>query len=66
VMVNFPGQAPGYGPGLPIKNDLTKLQQEIEKIIKVKLIEKVFEIEEINLSKDSNSCYAEGAFTNES
>jgi hypothetical protein len=36
-----------------IKNDLTKLQQEIEKIIKVKLIEKIFEIEEINLSKDS-------------
>jgi hypothetical protein len=29
------------------------LQQKIEEIIKVKIIEKIFEIEEINLSKDS-------------
>ncbi|MDR1301692.1 MAG: DUF86 domain-containing protein [Treponema sp.] len=36
-----------------IKNDLTKLQEKIEKIIKVKIIKKIFEIEEINLSKDS-------------
>jgi uncharacterized protein with HEPN domain len=36
-----------------IKNDLTKLQQKIEKIIKIKIFEKIFEIEEINLSKDS-------------
>ncbi|MDR1251052.1 MAG: DUF86 domain-containing protein [Treponema sp.] len=36
-----------------IKNDLTKLQQKIEEIIKVKIIEKIFEIEEINLSNDS-------------
>jgi hypothetical protein len=57
-MVNFPEQArtkgsTGYGPGLQIKNDITKLQQKIEKIIKVKIIEKIFEIEEINLSKES-------------
>jgi uncharacterized protein with HEPN domain len=36
-----------------IKNDLTKLQQKIEEIIKVKVIEKTFDNEEINLSKDS-------------
>jgi uncharacterized protein with HEPN domain len=36
-----------------IKNDLKKLQHKIEAIIKAKIIEKIFEIEEINLSKDS-------------
>jgi uncharacterized protein with HEPN domain len=36
-----------------IKNDLTELQQKIEEIIKVKIIERIFDNEEINLSKDS-------------
>jgi uncharacterized protein with HEPN domain len=36
-----------------IKNDLTKLQPKIEEIIKMKISEKIFEIEEINLSKNS-------------
>jgi uncharacterized protein with HEPN domain len=36
-----------------IKNDLTNLRQKIEEIIKVKISENIFEIEEINLSKDS-------------
>jgi uncharacterized protein with HEPN domain len=36
-----------------IKNDLEKLQPKIEKIIKTRIIEKIFEIEEINLSKNS-------------
>jgi uncharacterized protein with HEPN domain len=36
-----------------IKNDLKKLQSKIEEIIKIKIVEKIFEIEEINLSKDS-------------
>ncbi|MDR1232135.1 MAG: DUF86 domain-containing protein [Spirochaetaceae bacterium] len=37
-----------------IKNDLTELQKKIEEIIKVKIIEKIFDSEEIILSKDSN------------
>jgi uncharacterized protein with HEPN domain len=36
-----------------IKNDLQILQSKIEEIIKVKIAEKIFETEEINLSKDS-------------
>jgi uncharacterized protein with HEPN domain len=36
-----------------IKNDLRKLQPRIEKIIKAKNAEKIFDIEEINLSKNS-------------
>jgi uncharacterized protein with HEPN domain len=36
-----------------IKNDLTELQQKIEEIIKIKIIERIFDNEEINLSKDS-------------
>jgi uncharacterized protein with HEPN domain len=36
-----------------IKNDLNNLQPRIEEIIKTKIIEKIFDIEEINLSKDS-------------
>jgi uncharacterized protein with HEPN domain len=36
-----------------IKNDITKLQPKMEEIIKMKISEKIFEIEEINLSKDS-------------
>jgi uncharacterized protein with HEPN domain len=37
-----------------IENDLTKLQEKIEKIIKVKTTEKIFDREEIILSKGSN------------
>ena len=36
-----------------IKNDLKKLQSKIEEIIKTKITEKIFDIEEINLSKNS-------------
>ncbi|MDR0605844.1 MAG: DUF86 domain-containing protein, partial [Bacteroidales bacterium] len=36
-----------------IKNDLKKLQPKIEEIIKTKITEKIFDIEEINLSKNS-------------
>jgi uncharacterized protein with HEPN domain len=36
-----------------IKHELKKLQPEIEKIIKTKTEEKIFDKEEINLSKDS-------------
>jgi uncharacterized protein with HEPN domain len=36
-----------------IKNDLKKLQLKIEEIIKTKITEKIFDIEEINLSKNS-------------
>jgi uncharacterized protein with HEPN domain len=36
-----------------IKNDLKTLQSEIEEIIKGKTISKIFDIDEINLSKDS-------------
>jgi uncharacterized protein with HEPN domain len=36
-----------------IKNDLAKLQQKIEEIIKAKIIKKIFDNEEVNLSKDS-------------
>jgi uncharacterized protein with HEPN domain len=36
-----------------IKNDLRKLQPRIEEIIKAKNAEKIFDTEEINLSKDS-------------
>ena len=36
-----------------ISNDLGKLQQKIEEIIKIKLSEKIFDNVEINLSKDS-------------
>jgi uncharacterized protein with HEPN domain len=37
-----------------VRNDLTNLQQKVEEIIKEKIIEKIFDIEELNLSKDSN------------
>jgi uncharacterized protein with HEPN domain len=37
-----------------IENDLIKLQEKIEEIIKVKTIEKIFDREEIILSKGSN------------
>ena len=37
-----------------IKNDLKKLQLKIEEIIKIKIIEKIFDKEETNLSRDSN------------
>jgi uncharacterized protein with HEPN domain len=37
-----------------IENDLAKLQKKIEEIIKVKTVEKIFDREEIILSKDSN------------
>jgi uncharacterized protein with HEPN domain len=36
-----------------IKNELKDLQQDIEKIIKTKICEKIFDKEEIDLSKDS-------------
>jgi uncharacterized protein with HEPN domain len=36
-----------------IKTDLIKLQPKIEEIIKAKIIDKTFDKEEINLSKDS-------------
>jgi uncharacterized protein with HEPN domain len=36
-----------------IKNDLKKIQPKIEEIIKTKIIEKIFDIEEINLSRNS-------------
>jgi hypothetical protein len=36
-----------------IKNDLRKLQPRIEEIIKAKNAEKIFDTEEINLSKSS-------------
>jgi hypothetical protein len=36
-----------------IKNDLKKLQPKIEEIIKTKITEKIFDIKEINLSKNN-------------
>ena len=36
-----------------VRNDLEKLQQKIEEIINTKITEKIFEHEEINLSRDS-------------
>jgi uncharacterized protein with HEPN domain len=36
-----------------IKNDLTKLKTKIEKIIKTKIENKVFDIEELKISKES-------------
>jgi site-specific DNA-adenine methylase len=37
-----------------IENDLTKLREKIEEIIKAKTTEKIFDREEIILSKDSS------------
>jgi len=37
-----------------ISNDLGKLKQEVERIIKEKTIQKIFDIEEIEICKESN------------